>query len=1367
MPSVSRPSKATAYNQTVNVFWSLICLGPLGYFCYIHLELKWLWIFLAFSVPAVLLPEAFYDAIQWSRRTEDYERIGIRFLRKFTQDGDLVNRKLRQRDPGYKTFDNPAKLQQLVQKTYVFEKVHLAMLLFFLYTAVYALDKRLTVWALALTAANILFNIYPNLLQQYNRLRLRQILKRGIRMLSWSALLVFFGGSVRADTFTVTSNADSGPGTLRDAITQAAANGSSVRDSIIFALTDISEAGRTINLLSALPVLSSNMVINGVSQPGAAIGVSDARILLYHGNINEDFKFLEIHDCGDIGIYGLAMINIANFTGPIVAGVSYVRSHNIQIGRPGAGNYIFGCSHSIYSNTTRYGNYIYADTSRLLILQSNIMGLDMTGGFSNLYNGIQPTLNIYSLYLLNTADIYIGGDDPAAGNTIVRGVSIPFNYPGGSGACINIETYRNENMGQLLMKNNRFGTRKDGTLDPNYRLFFVQMMIYGSYRATYDIQIQNNMLNGNIWMYDIGNYFKIQGNTIFTPWINNVYDCAITIMSCPGGGIIGGDGPGEANSISNAYTDTVDYFIDHTQWEASIRYDLYSHVTIRRNITLCNAYRGSTIMNDDVGSYYNTYAFVRIDYTGVNVVKGMATPNTRVDVYVDDDCPACEGKKYLGFTMANADSSWTYTGNFNEAVVATSTSMLNGQTSPFSTPEIQDYWVRVKQPSCGKNSGFVKGMQVNGHDNVKWHYLYKKNGVWADSIYATTVDLVNAGPGIYFFDAWLGKNCRSVYKRYDLYDTRPTVDSSYISRQSPSCGQFNGFIKGLWLPSPLDIGVYWKNENGTIVSRTLDLTDAGPGKYKLVFQDTVSGCTDSTGVYELKNLSGPTVDIGNIMITAAVCKQSNGSIGNIQYLNVIGSAWYQWLDEKDKAVGNAPSLANVPAGKYRLRFKDGGPCDTITTPVFTVGSDGAILFDSSALVISPSKCSGSTGSILGLHVANGLTYTWVGEPGRIPAGADADLTNIGPGDYRLIATSAMGCVDSTRLFTVPRTAITPLFVGAFTAKQEVCTGKNGLLRIDNLFPDATGYTFQWVDSSTQQPMSTGLEIKDISAGTYYCYATDPNGCTQLFWTPRLINYPAPAIDISSATPYPDTCELSVGGISHIKVSGTLPLSYDWYDDAGQHAPSSSPDLSGVGSGNYYLQVSDLNGCGSKSPVYAVGETAAVLSPPQYPVIYTVKNTKVQLSVSNPENGSYELYADLNSPLPDQQNKTGNFETGLLTNDTTIYVLLRKGTCTSARGPVTIKILETLELIVPNAFTPNSDGHNDLFRVRNPGLIKTWEMQVFDRWGQKVFTGKDPFTGWDGALNGRPLPSGNYVWIAHFTDILGHRREQGGSVLLVR
>jgi hypothetical protein len=72
---------------------------------------------------------------------------------------------------------------------------------------------------------------------------------------------------VSAATFTVTSKADSGPGTLRDAITQANANGTAITDYIYFNIPATTLSDRTIILNSDLPALSSNMVIDASTQP--------------------------------------------------------------------------------------------------------------------------------------------------------------------------------------------------------------------------------------------------------------------------------------------------------------------------------------------------------------------------------------------------------------------------------------------------------------------------------------------------------------------------------------------------------------------------------------------------------------------------------------------------------------------------------------------------------------------------------------------------------------------------------------------------------------------------------------------------------------------------------------------------------------------------------------------------------------------------------------------------------------------------------------------------------------------------------------------------------------------------------------------
>ncbi|HEY9195238.1 MAG TPA: hypothetical protein VIM77_03205, partial [Mucilaginibacter sp.] len=86
------------------------------------------------------------------------------------------------------------------------------------------------------------------------------------RVLLFITIFLFIGFKSFSAVFTVTSNADSGPGTLREALTLASANGSAEKDYIYFNLPDLSEAGRTISVLTQLPDVSSSLAIDGTTQ---------------------------------------------------------------------------------------------------------------------------------------------------------------------------------------------------------------------------------------------------------------------------------------------------------------------------------------------------------------------------------------------------------------------------------------------------------------------------------------------------------------------------------------------------------------------------------------------------------------------------------------------------------------------------------------------------------------------------------------------------------------------------------------------------------------------------------------------------------------------------------------------------------------------------------------------------------------------------------------------------------------------------------------------------------------------------------------------------------------------------------------------
>jgi gliding motility-associated-like protein len=92
-----------------------------------------------------------------------------------------------------------------------------------------------------------------------------------------------------------------------------------------------------------------------------------------------------------------------------------------------------------------------------------------------------------------------------------------------------------------------------------------------------------------------------------------------------------------------------------------------------------------------------------------------------------------------------------------------------------------------------------------------------------------------------------------------------------------------------------------------------------------------------------------------------------------------------------------------------------------------------------------------------------------------------------------------------------------------------------------------------------------------------------------------------------------------------------------------------------------------------------------------------------------------------------------------------------------------------DLWLPDAFTPNGDGRNDLFHVitDNPNVLVI-NLSVFDRWGQRVFTSNMNNDGWDGTVHGTPAEVGTYYWMIRYK-ILGSETVyfKKGDVIVIR
>ena len=97
---------------------------------------------------------------------------------------------------------------------------------------------------------------------------------------------------------------------------------------------------------------------------------------------------------------------------------------------------------------------------------------------------------------------------------------------------------------------------------------------------------------------------------------------------------------------------------------------------------------------------------------------------------------------------------------------------------------------------------------------------------------------------------------------------------------------------------------------------------------------------------------------------------------------------------------------------------------------------------------------------------------------------------------------------------------------------------------------------------------------------------------------------------------------------------------------------------------------------------------------------------------------------------------------------------------------TITIIKEPNLFYPTAFTPNNDGLNDIFLVFGQYVIE-FELKIFNRWGELMYTTTNLSQGWDGTYKGSAMPEGTYAFVAKITDLAGRTFDRSGSVVLLR
>ena len=121
----------------------------------------------------------------------------------------------------------------------------------------------------------------------------------------------------------------------------------------------------------------------------------------------------------------------------------------------------------------------------------------------------------------------------------------------------------------------------------------------------------------------------------------------------------------------------------------------------------------------------------------------------------------------------------------------------------------------------------------------------------------------------------------------------------------------------------------------------------------------------------------------------------------------------------------------------------------------------------------------------------------------------------------------------------------------------------------------------------------------------------------------------------------------------------------------------------------------------------------------------------------------------------------------LNNDGNFYLRVTDAVGCEGFDSIFVKVYNGNTYFVPNSFTPNGDGLNDIFRAISVGMSNTVYFRVFNRYGELMFETNQYLKGWDGTYKGKPQPNGVYVWMVGGTDKDKKKVFMEGTVMLIR
>ena len=442
---------------------------------------------------------------------------------------------------------------------------------------------------------------------------------------------------------------------------------------------------------------------------------------------------------------------------------------------------------------------------------------------------------------------------------------------------------------------------------------------------------------------------------------------------------------------------------------------------------------------------------------------------------------------------------------------------------------------------------------------------------------------------------------------------------------------------------------------------------------------------------------------------------------------------------------------NLTAGPYTVVLVDFNDCADTANYVIT---------QPTAIVANPTHinalCFTSADGSIDINPTGGvLAYSFNWSNGETTQVADG-LTQ---GLYSCTITDAHGCsIIATDTIGQPAKIVLTQDSGIAV----LCVGqKNGKLVVT-----ATGGTPPYFYNATQDFVNfvstTEGIIQGLDTGKYNIQIFDSLGCSVEYtgYVPPAIpdEFYAPVVD-STLCYGPDYND----GAALVLDSTVQNGPYQYSIDGG--VLQDSGYFQNLSAGPHTITAVSLNGCISNIPV-VVPEPLPIIAivTPDTVTLPLGGSQVVQVTYLNATNPSYNWSPAMGLSCIDCPNPVVNAYTP---GQYVVTVSMVNGVATCyGSTTLTVDILSHIRAFVPNAFSPNGDGNNDVFQIYGED-IKTVDLKVFNRWGEVVYTTTNLLAGWDGTYKGTLQMPGVYSYEAVITYLDDSQENKKGAITMIR